>query len=128
MASQFNDMTPSSSFFNVEVFFLPGFVTGPSLISISWLARELWHFSFIKNGPEIRNSESPPSEFCPISGDWGKIGITKQKQKVYWILQNTSVTVFKGTPTGRVKLPPPRLGLKKGMQFFTLAKIITRQP
>ena len=23
-----------------------------------------------------RNPEIPPSEFCPISGDWNKLGIT----------------------------------------------------
>ena len=25
--------------------------------------------------PEIQESEIPPSEFCPISGDWGELRI-----------------------------------------------------
>ena len=74
-----------------------------------------------------RNTEIPPPEFFPISGDWVKLGIPNfpriSPMKCYWILQNVRIIVFtiyhfwviKGKPTG-VKLPPPpclpRLGLK----------------
>ena len=32
-------------------------------------------FFFIRDWPEIWKSEIPPSEFRPISGDWGKLGL-----------------------------------------------------
>ena len=41
----------------------------------SSLVLELWQFSFIRDWPEIRKSEIPPSELCPRSGDWGKLWI-----------------------------------------------------
>ena len=62
------------NFFYVVLFLLSGWVTGPSFMSISSLVLELWQFSFIRDWPEIRKSEIPPSEFCPISGDWDKFG------------------------------------------------------
>ena len=77
MTSQFVDMTSSSIFFDVVLFLLSSLVTDPSFMSISSLVLELWQFSFIRDWPEIRKSEIPPSEFCPISGDWSKLGIPK---------------------------------------------------
>ena len=41
-------------------------------MSISLLVLELWQFSFIRDWPETQKSEIPPSEFCPISGDWAE--------------------------------------------------------
>ena len=45
-----------------------------------------------------RNSEIPSSEICPISGDWGKLGIPNLARisliKFCWMLQNTRVTAF----------------------------------
>ena len=45
--------------------------------------------------PEIRNN---PSEFCPISADWGKLGIPDlvrmSLMKCYKMLQNARVTAF----------------------------------
>ena len=55
--------------FDVAVFFLPSLITGPSFMSISWLVLELWKFSFKKDWPEIRKSDIPSSQFCPISSD-----------------------------------------------------------
>ena len=63
----------SSLFLGFVVFFLSSFITVPSFMSLSWLVLELWLFSFIKDWPEIRKSEIPPSKFCPVSGDWGKL-------------------------------------------------------
>ena len=84
--------------FKVVLFLLSSLVTGPSFMSISSLVLELWQFSFIRDWPEIRKSEIPPSEFCPISGDWGKLGIPNLARmsliKYYWMLQNARVTAF----------------------------------
>ena len=98
-----NDVTiflqkSSTIFFEVALFLLSILVTGPSFMSISSLILELWQFSFIRDWPEIRKSEIPPSEFCPISGDWGELGIPNLARmsliKCYWMLQNARVTAF----------------------------------
>ena len=65
----------SSYFFGVVLFLLSSLVNVPSFVSISLLVLELWQFSFISDWPEILKSEIPPSEFCPISGDWGELEI-----------------------------------------------------
>ena len=97
MTSQFSDMTSTSNFFDVVLFLLSSLVTGPSFMSISSLVLELWQFSFIRDWPEIRKSEIPPSEFCPISGDWGELGIPNLARmsliKCYWMMENVRVTV-----------------------------------
>ena len=53
---------------------------------------------FKRDWPEIRKSEIPRSEFCPISGDWGELGISNLTWmsliKCYWMLQNAMVTAF----------------------------------
>ena len=66
-----SDITPSSVFFDIAVFFFLKFnlVTGQSFTSIPLLVLELSQFSSLKCSPEIWKSEIPPSEFCPISGD-----------------------------------------------------------
>ena len=68
------------TFFDVVFFLLSSLVTGPSFKSISSLVLELWQFSFIRDWPEIRKSEIPLSEFCPISGDWVKLWIPNVAQ------------------------------------------------
>ena len=81
----------------------------------------LWQFSLIKDWPEIRKSEIPPSEFCPISENWGKSGIVNwmSLMKCYWMLQNVRVTAFtvsellRGNQQGAkliTRTHPPRLG------------------
>ena len=89
---------------------------GPSFMSISSLVLELWHFSFIRGWPEIRKLEIHPPEFCPISRDWGKLGIPNLVQisliKFYWKLQNargTAFTVFELLTENKqgIKLPTP---------------------
>ena len=72
-----------------------------------------------------RNQEigNTPPEFCPISRDWGKLGIPNLTRmplmKCYWMLKNASFYhfwVIKGKPTGvgvTINLTPltSRLGL-----------------
>ena len=98
MTSQIPDMTSLSVFFEVVLFLLSSLVTGPSFMSISSLVLELWQFSFIRDWPEIRKLEIPPSEFCPISGGWGEFEISNLARtfliKFYWMLQNARVTAF----------------------------------
>ena len=97
MTSQLSDMTSSSNFLTLFVSLMK-LVTGPSFMSRSSLVLKLWQFSFIKDWPEIRKSEILPSEFCSISGDWGKLVMPNLARvpliKCYWILQNSRVTPF----------------------------------
>ena len=109
----------------LTLFLLSSSVTGPRFKSISSLVLELWQFSFIRDSREIRISEIPPSEFCPISRDWSKLWIRTLPRmfliECYWILKNSRVTAFivfellreNQLEGGGVKLPPhsPRLGL-----------------
>ena len=98
MTSQFLGMTLSSGLFDVFLFLLPSLVPGPSFMSILSLVQELWQFLFIRDWPEIQISEIPPSEFCPISGHWGELGIPSLAQtfliRCYWMLQNVRVAAF----------------------------------
>ena len=98
MTSQFSDMTSTSNILNVALFLLSSLVTGQSIISISSLVLELWQFSFTRDWPEIRKSEIHPSEFCPISKDWGKLWIPNLARmsliECYWMLQNAMVTAL----------------------------------
>ena len=86
------------NFFDVILFLLSGLATGQSVMSISPLVLELWQFSFIRHWPEIRKSEIPPSEFCLISEDWGKLWIPNLVKmslvECYWMLQNSRATAF----------------------------------
>ena len=90
--------TSWSNLFNGFLFFLSILVTGPIFMSISSLVLGLWQFPFIRDWPEIQKSEIPPSEFCPISGAWGKSGILNLAQRIlikcYWMLRNGKVTDF----------------------------------
>ena len=98
ITSQFVDMTSPSNCFDIVLFLLSNFVTGPSFMLISSLVLELWQFSFIGDFTEIWKPEIPPSEFWPMSGDWGKLGIPQLVgmciMQCYWILKNARVTVF----------------------------------
>ena len=116
MTSQFPNMTLTSIFFDLVLFLLSSLVTGPSFMSISSLVLELLQFSFIRDSPEIRKSERPPSEFCQVSGDVGQLWITNLERmsliECYWMLQNSKVTAFtvfellRENQQGGVKLPP----------------------
>ena len=101
------------NFFDVVFFLLSSLVTGSSFISISSLVLELWQFPFIRDWPEIWKSEITTSEFCPISGGWGKIGMPNLtgtfQIKCYWMLQNAkvvySIISFKRTQLCRTTKP-----------------------
>ena len=91
-------MTLTSNFFDVVLFLLSILVTGPSFMSISSLVLELLQFSFISDWPEIRKSETPPSEFFPISEEWGELWVPHLARmsliECYWMLPNSRVTAF----------------------------------
>ena len=135
MTSQFFDMTSSSIFFDAVLFILSSLVTGPGFMSLSSLVLELWQFLFLRDWPEIQKSEILLSEFCSISGDWGKLGITNLALKFliecYWMLENAKVTAFtvyellrkdqQGGGGGGVKLPPTQIrvnGLLKRYDYM----------
>ena len=71
---------------------------------------------------EIWKSEIPPSNVCPILGDWGKLGtqnlVRMSLVKCYWMLQNAKVTEFtvcellKENQQEGLNYPPSRLGLR----------------
>ena len=97
--------------------------TDPSFMSISSLVLKLWQFLFIRDSPEIRNSEKTPSGFCPVSGDWGEWRTPNLARtsliKCYWILQNPRVTTLtvsellrENQQGGKITSHPPRLGLR----------------
>ena len=96
--SQFSGMTSSSNFFDVVLFLLSNLVTVPRFMSISALVLEIWQFSFIRGSPEIRMSDIPSSEFCPISGDWDELWIPNLARlsliEYYCTRQNSRVTTF----------------------------------
>ena len=135
MTSQFSNMTSTSILFDVVLFLLSSLVTGLRFMSISSLVLELWQFSFIRDWPEIWKSEIPPSEFCPISGDWGELWIPNLARMSNRMLLNAAkfqgysfnrFWVIKGKPTGgrEVKLRPPthppRLGLRRQKMCLNL--------
>ena len=135
--SQFSDMTSTSKVFDVVLFLMSNLVTGQNFMSISSLVMELWQFSFMRDWQEILKSEIQPSEFCPISGDWGKLWVPNLARmsltEFYWMLQNSRVTAFavlellRENQLGRSKItaPPttPRLGLKDVYAHAYLLKI-----
>ena len=96
MTSQFSDMTSWSNFYDIVLFLLSSLGTAPSFMSISWLVLELWQSSFIRDWPEIQKSQIRPSEFSPISGDWGELWIPNLARvfliECYWMLQSARVT------------------------------------
>ena len=55
----------------------------------------IFFYKGLNRNPE---SEIPPSEFCPMSGDCDELGISNLAQmslvKCYWMLQNARVTAF----------------------------------
>ena len=64
-------------------------------------------FLLIKNRPEVWKLEIHPFKFCPIFGDWDKLGIQHLAHmsltKCYYMLQDYRVTAFaviNGKPTG----------------------------
>ena len=100
--------------------------------------RQFW---VVRDSPEIRKLEIPPSEFCPISGEWGELVIPDltllSLMKSYRMLQIARITAFtitkllrgnqQGEGVGKISPPPPatrlelyKIGSPPG--FTTLAK------
>ena len=98
-------------------------------MSISWVVLEFWNYWFwnffykgLTRTPEIGNT---PSEFCPISGNWGELWVSNlawnaakfQGYSFYrsWVIKG------KQTGGGGVNLPPSsRLGLNRWSVFLYL--------
>ena len=82
-------------------------ITGSGVMTI-------FFYKGLTGNPE---SEIPSSEFCPISGDWGELGIPNLARmsliKCYWMLQNSRVTAFtvlellRENQLGGGKITPP---------------------
>ena len=115
MASQFFDMTSSSNFFGVVLFVLSSLVTSPSFVSISSQVLELWQFSFIRDWPEIWNSETAvwvlPDIWRPRQIRDTKFGTNVSNKSLMNAAKCQGYSVYrfwviKGKPTGGVKLPP----------------------
>ena len=86
-------------FFDGVLFLLLSLVIDPGFLSVSSLVVELSQFSYVRDWPEIRNSEVPPSESSDlISGGLGKLGIPDLARmsliKCYWMLENARITGF----------------------------------
>ena len=140
MTSPFTDMTSSSKCFEAVFFLLSSLASGPSFMSIPLLVLELWQFSFIRDCPEIWRSGIPPSEFWPISGDWGELGIPNLARlfliKCYWMLQNARVTAFtvsellrenqqgEGEVGEKLLLPQTKIRVHTIISFFLATRII----
>ena len=122
MASQFVDMTLSSIFLTLLCVSLFKFRYMSIIHVISLPVFGLWEFLFLKDWPEIWILEIPPSEFCPVSGDWGKLGIPNLARlfliKSYGMLQNPGLLqllrfwVIKGKLKKGVKLPLTQIRVK----------------
>ena len=127
----------------LTLFFLSSLVADPSFMSISSLVLQLWQFPFIRDWPEIRKSEIPPSELCPISGDWGELWMPNLARmsltEYYWKLQNSRVTAFiifellrENQLGGGVKLAPPHTQIRVNWNenfdyFFTWSLFLADQ-
>ena len=97
MTSQFTKRRSSPIVFDVAVFPLSNSATAPSFMSILILVLELWQSSFIRDWPEIQESDIP-SEFCYIPGDWRELEMLKLVQtsliESYVMQQHVRVTTF----------------------------------
>ena len=95
----------------------------------------VWQFLYLKDWPDIWKLETPPSEFCPITGDCDKFGLSNlavmSLMKCYWMLQNTRATSFTVSELqgenqqsevtggrGGLKLPQPL-----SFRFFSTLKV-----
>ena len=135
-------MTMTSQYAEISIFWryfvsLVNFSSGANFMSILSLVLKLWQFTVIRDWPETRQSEIPPSEFCQIFGDWGELWIPNLARvslmKCYWMLPNDRVTTFTISELLRenqqggdniTPSPTPRLGLNWEMktQLFIINK------
>ena len=117
MTPQIAGITSSSKFFDIAVVLLSGLVTGPSFILISLL---VWSYDNVRLQEICQKGENrrkSPSNFGPIPGDWGKLGMTNLARmslmNSYWMLQKSQgynlyrFWVIKGKPIGGLKYLHP---------------------
>ena len=73
---------------------------------------------YLKDCQECRKSEILPSEFCPISGDWGKLGILN-------FAPMSLIKCYLNPLEGKIKPPPssPRLSRKTGACSYQFLSI-----
>ena len=126
-------MTSSSNFFDIVLFLLSSLVAGPSC----WCQYHHWFWvydnSCIRDWPEIWKLKILPPEFCPISWDWGELGIpyfgTYVSNKM---LLNAAkchgysfscLWFIKGKPTGVKLRLLPRPGIRKSTQKWKIILI-----
>ena len=141
--SQFCDMTSSSTFFDVVLFFLSSLVTDPNFMSISFLVLELRQFSFIRDWPEIRKLEILTSvikspniwRLGQVRGTkFGRNGSNKillKAEKCQGYSFNRFELLRGNQQGGRITRPPPppithtpRLGLRKsGISLLLLQNV-----
>ena len=104
------------NFCDAVLFLFLSLVAGPRFMSILPLVLELWQFPFIRDWSEIRKSQIPPSEFFPISRDWGEFGLPNLTRTSDKMLMNAAkcqgysfycFLFIKGTTNRGLKLPPP---------------------
>ena len=112
MKSQFVDMNDIVNFLDV---FLVKFSYWSKFQIKSLLVLELYQFLFIRDWPEILKSEIPSSEFSPISGDWGKLGIPNLAQ-----MTNVSKKVIECC-----KIPQENQQDRKGVLLGLTIKVAT---
>ena len=119
MTSQFAVMKSSSNSFDLALFLLWSLVTAPSFVSISSLVLKLSQFSFIRDWPEIRKSEIPPSEFWP-NLETRELDIPNLARmslmKCYWMLKNVRVTAFTVSEFLREN-QQERVGVEEGVKL-----------
>ena len=97
----------------------------------------------IDQKPEIQKLKILSSEFCPISRDWGELGMPNLTRmslmKCYWMLQNARVTAFTVPELlrknqqgwrgeGRLLPPSPRLGLMRRVYITYTASSPSMKP
>ena len=120
MTLQCSDMTSSESFWRYFVSFGKFSYWSKNHVNIITCSWAMTIF-FIRDWPEIRKLEIPPSEFCPIPRDWGELGILNltgmSLMKCYWVLLNVRVTAFIVSELWSeyqqgVKLPPSQIRVK----------------
>ena len=121
--SQFANAMSLSIFFDVVLFLLLSLVTGPNFMSISSLVLKLWQISFIYKGLN-KNTEIGNTPVWILPNIWRlgwvkntKLGTNASNTMLLKVAKCQGYSfycfwVIKGKPTGGIKFPQPRLGLR----------------
>ena len=121
-------------FFNV---FLVKFNYRSKFHAKSLLVLELWQFLFIRDWLEIQKLEMLPSEFSPITGDWGNLGIPNLTQmknvsnkkllkaakcQSYYYVKTIRIGVGKISPHNLLGLTTVNFSKRWEWKIFTMTK------